>query len=49
MAAVMIRTLRELAAGAIAAVPVDATRGSYRSFPERRHVEQLRARGHRLL
>lgn len=48
-ARLVIRVLRELAAGTIDARPVDMTEASYYSFPRRQHAAALRRRGHRLL
>ncbi len=48
-ARLMIRVLRELAAGAAAARPLDMANAAYYSFPKREHAKDFRRRGHRLL
>jgi methionyl-tRNA formyltransferase len=48
-ARLMIRVLRELAAGAAAGRPLDMANAAYYSFPKREHAKDFRRRGHRLL
>ena len=48
-ARLLIRTLRELAAGTAVARPLDMANASYYSFPKRRDARILRERGHRML
>jgi methionyl-tRNA formyltransferase len=48
-ARMVIRTLRELAAGRASSTSIDVTAGTYRSFPKRSDVRAFRARGYTLL
>ena len=48
-ARLLIRTLRELAAGTTTAQPLDMTDASYYSFPTRSDAASFRERGHRML
>jgi methionyl-tRNA formyltransferase len=48
-ARLMIRVLRQLAAGAAAGRPLDMTTASYYSFPKAKDASEFRRRGHRLL
>jgi methionyl-tRNA formyltransferase len=48
-ARLMIRVLRELAAGAAAARPLDMATAAYYSFPTSAHARDFRRRGHRML
>ena len=48
-ARLLIRTLRELAAGTTVAQPLDMTNASYYSFPTRSDAASFRKRGHRML
>jgi methionyl-tRNA formyltransferase len=48
-ARLMIRVLRDLAAGAAAGRPLDMANAAYYSFPKRENAKDFRRRGHRLL
>jgi methionyl-tRNA formyltransferase len=48
-ARLLIRTLRELAAGTTVAQPLDMTNASYYSFPTRSDAASFRKHGHRML